>query len=58
MAEGPTCNENYNSATGEPLGAPDFGWSALILDMIADTANYLSVKTWIVGRLSKTSESH
>ncbi|RLE66544.1 MAG: hypothetical protein DRJ47_02410 [Thermoprotei archaeon] len=34
MAEGPTCNENYNSATGEPLGTIDFGWSTLILDMI------------------------
>jgi putative isomerase len=38
MAEGPTCNENYNSATGEPLGAPDFGWSTLVLDVIADAA--------------------
>jgi glycogen debranching enzyme len=38
MVEGPACNENYNSATGEPLGAPDFGWSTLILDVIADGA--------------------
>jgi hypothetical protein len=27
------CRENYNSATGEPMGAPDFGWSTLIIDM-------------------------
>ena len=29
-----TCNENYDSSTGEPLGAPDFGWSTLVLDML------------------------
>lgn len=32
MAKAP-CRENYNSATGEPMGAPDFGWSALVIDM-------------------------
>ena len=31
-----TCNENYNSLTGEPLGAPDFGWSTLMLSIIKD----------------------
>jgi len=39
MAEGPTCSENYDSSTGKPLGASDFGWSTLILDVIADAAN-------------------
>jgi len=36
MASGPTCNENYDSSTGEPLGAPDFGWSTLALEFLAD----------------------
>ena len=36
MARGPTCNENYDSSSGEPLGAPDFGWSTLALDMLAE----------------------
>ena len=36
MSEGPTCYENYNSLTGNPLGAPDFGWSTLIIDIILD----------------------
>lgn len=34
MNKGPSCNENYNSQTGEPLGAPDFGWSALALELL------------------------
>lgn len=34
MAQGPTCNENYDSQTGEPLGVPDFGWSTLALDLL------------------------
>jgi len=38
MASGPTCNENYDSSTGAPLGAPDFGWSTLALDLITDLA--------------------
>ena len=38
MASGPTCNENYDSSSGEPLGAPDFGWSTLALDLLADLA--------------------
>lgn len=42
MASGPTCNENYDSSTGEPLGAPDFGWSTLALDLLADLATYVS----------------
>jgi len=36
MASGPNCNENYDSSTGRPLGAPDFGWSTLTLDFLAD----------------------
>ena len=36
MASGPSCNENYDSSTGEPLGAPDFGWSTLALEFLAD----------------------
>jgi glycogen debranching enzyme len=36
MASGPTCNENYNSLTGTPLGAPDFGWSTLALEFLMD----------------------
>jgi putative isomerase len=36
MASGPTCNENYDSSTGQPLGAPDFGWSTLPLDFLPD----------------------
>ncbi|MEM2314271.1 MAG: trehalase family glycosidase, partial [Candidatus Bathyarchaeia archaeon] len=36
MASGPTCNENYNSLTGEPLGAPDFGWSTLMVTILMD----------------------
>jgi len=36
MAKGPTCNENYDSSTGEPLGAPDFGWSTLALDFFKE----------------------
>jgi glycogen debranching enzyme len=42
MSSGPTCNENYNSSTGEPLGAPDFGWSTLALDLLADLATHTS----------------
>ena len=42
MASGPTCNENYDSSTGEPLGAPDFGWSTLALDFLADLATRAS----------------
>jgi len=42
MASGPTCNENYDSSTGEPLGAPDFGWSTLALDLLVDLASYVS----------------
>ena len=34
MGKSMTCNENYNSSTGEPMGAPDFGWSTLIIDMV------------------------
>lgn len=34
MSQKPSCNENYNSQTGEPLGAPDFGWSTLALDFL------------------------
>lgn len=29
-----SCNENYNSKTGEPLGAVDFGWTTLIIDLM------------------------
>ena len=36
MSEGPTCNENYDSSTGKPLGAIDFGWSTLMLTIIRD----------------------
>jgi len=36
MASGPTCNENYDSLTGEPLGAPDFGWSTLMVIILMD----------------------
>lgn len=36
MAAGPTCNENYDSSTGEPLGAPDFGWSTLMIMILED----------------------
>jgi len=36
MAKGPTCNENYNSLTGEPLGAQDYGWSTLALDFFKE----------------------
>ena len=36
MSESLSCNENYNSLTGEPLGAPDYGWSTLMLDIIKD----------------------
>ena len=36
MARGPTCSENYDSSTGEPVGAEDFGWSTLILDIMRD----------------------
>ncbi len=43
MARGPSCNENYDSSTGEPLGAPDFGWSTLVLDIIA----HASAKGWL-----------
>lgn len=42
MASGPTCNENYDSSTGEPLGAPDFGWSTLALDLLVDLASQVS----------------
>ncbi|MDW7987060.1 MAG: trehalase family glycosidase [Nitrososphaerota archaeon] len=34
MAKGPTCSENYDSQTGEPLGVPDFGWSTLALNLL------------------------
>ncbi|WP_291767887.1 amylo-alpha-1,6-glucosidase [Caldivirga sp. UBA161] len=34
MGRSMACNENYNSSTGEPMGAPDFGWSTLIIDMV------------------------
>lgn len=34
MAKNTTCNEYYNSETGEPLGVKYFGWSALITDII------------------------
>jgi len=37
MSSGPTCNENYNSLTGEPLGAPDFSWSTLMTMILMDT---------------------
>jgi len=36
MSSGPTCNENYNSLTGEPLGAPDFSWSTLMITILID----------------------
>ncbi|RLE81781.1 MAG: hypothetical protein DRJ52_03440 [Thermoprotei archaeon] len=36
MSRGPTCYENYNSSTGEPIGAPDFGWSTLVIDLMKD----------------------
>ena len=39
MASVPTCNENYDSSTGAPLGAPDFGWSTLALDFLEDFAS-------------------
>ncbi len=42
MASKPSCNENYDSSTGEPLGAPDFGWSTLVLDFLADLAEKTS----------------
>lgn len=35
MKKGPSCNENYDSQSGEPLGVPDFGWSTLALDFLA-----------------------
>ena len=34
MSKGPSCNENYDSQTGEPLGVPDFSWSTLALDIL------------------------
>ncbi|MCS7145972.1 MAG: glycoside hydrolase, partial [Aigarchaeota archaeon] len=34
MSRGPSCSENYNSQNGEPLGAPDFGWSTLAMDFL------------------------
>jgi hypothetical protein len=34
MAKNTTCNEYYDSETGEPLGAKYFSWSALITDII------------------------
>lgn len=34
-----TCSENYDSSTGDPLGAPDFGWTSLALDMIRDLSS-------------------
>jgi tetratricopeptide (TPR) repeat protein len=36
MSSGPTCNENYNSLTGEPLGAQDFSWSTLMTTILMD----------------------
>jgi len=39
MVSGPTCNENYDSSTGEPLGAPDFGWSTLALEFLVDLSS-------------------
>lgn len=42
MASGPTCNENYDSSTGEPLGVSDFGWSTLALDFLIDLATSTS----------------
>lgn len=36
MSAGPTCNENYDSSTGEPLGAVDFGWSTLMITILED----------------------
>ncbi len=36
MARGPTCSEYYDSSTGEPRGAPDFGWSTLMISIIED----------------------
>jgi len=36
MASGPNCNENYDTSTRQPLGAPDFGWSTLTLSFLAD----------------------
>jgi len=38
MSSSMTCNENYNSRTGEPMGATDFGWSTLVLDMVISEA--------------------
>ena len=43
MAEGPTCSENYDSSTGEPIGVPDYSWSTLIIDIVADAAR----KYWV-----------
>ncbi len=34
MGKSMTCSENYNSSNGEPMGAPDFGWSTLVIDMV------------------------
>ncbi|MBO3768026.1 MAG: trehalase family glycosidase [Thermoproteota archaeon] len=34
MAKNTTCNEYYNSESGEPLGVRYFGWSTLITDII------------------------
>ncbi|MGB9895815.1 MAG: amylo-alpha-1,6-glucosidase [Thermoproteota archaeon] len=34
MAKNTTCNEYYDSETGEPLGVRYFGWSSLITDII------------------------
>jgi len=34
MARNTTCNEYYDSETGEPLGVRYFGWSTLITDII------------------------
>ncbi len=36
MSAGPTCNENYDSSTGEPLGTVDFGWSTLMITVLED----------------------
>jgi tetratricopeptide (TPR) repeat protein len=36
MVKGPNCNENYDSQTGEPLGAQDFGWSTLMLTIMRE----------------------
>ncbi|RLF01760.1 MAG: hypothetical protein DRK00_10910, partial [Thermoprotei archaeon] len=49
MARGPTCSENYDSSTGAPMGAPDFGWSTLMITIIEDLSTGQGVDAYIVA---------